>query len=43
MDAYRKLDLHKSDDDIHLALRNFEVKWQKKAGRLSGDGRISRF
>ena len=43
MDPMKRLDLHKSDEDIHLALRNFQVKWQRKAGRSLGDDRISRF
>ena len=43
MDPLKRLDLHKSDADIHQALRNFEVKWQRKAGRTTGDDRISRF
>jgi hypothetical protein len=37
-----QLDLHKSDNEIHMALRNFEVKWQRKASRLLSDDRISR-
>lgn len=43
MDPMKRLDLHKSDDDIHMALQNFQVKWQKKASRAIQDDRISRF
>jgi hypothetical protein len=33
----------KSDEEIHAVLSNFELKWQHKARRARGDGRISRF
>jgi len=39
-----KLRLHpKSDDEIHAALSNFEMKWQNKASRAHDGDRISRF
>lgn len=42
--AINKLHLNpKSDEEIHAALSNFEMKWQNKAQRMRGDGRISRF
>jgi len=42
-DPLKRLGLQKSDDDIHQALRSFEVKWQRKASRTIADDRISRF
>ena len=42
-DPLQRLGLNKSDDDIHMALRNFEVKWERKASRMVRDDRISRF
>ena len=41
-----KLNLHpKTDEELHSALTNFEMKWQTKATRhlRGGDTRISRF
>lgn len=42
--AITKLHLQpKSEDELHAALGNFEVKWQNKVRRLRGQDRISRF
>lgn len=46
MDHYTLNKLHlqpKSDEELHAALGNFEVKWQHKARRLRDHERISRF
>lgn len=33
----------RSEQELHSALSNFELKWQDKARRASGQERISRF
>lgn len=33
----------RSPEELHAALRSFELKWHKKASRLGSDERISRF
>jgi hypothetical protein len=46
MDKFAVDKLHlgpRSQDELHSALQNFELKWHKKATRLGSDERISRF
>ena len=46
MDRYTrdKLNLNpKSEEELHAALTNFELKWQNKARMVRDDERISRF
>jgi hypothetical protein len=39
-----KLNLNpRSDDELHSAVTNFELKWESKARRALGEDRISRF
>jgi len=39
-----KLNLNpRSDEELHSALENFELKWENKARRSGGNDRISRF
>ena len=39
-----KLNLNpRSDEELHSALTNFEMKWEHKARRVLGTERISRF
>jgi hypothetical protein len=33
----------RSEEELHSALTNFEMKWEHKARRALGDERISRF
>lgn len=32
----------RSSEELHAALRGFELKWQRKADRVGSDERISR-
>lgn len=32
----------RSNEELHAALRGFELKWQRKADRLGANDRISR-
>lgn len=42
--ARRELKLTpRSDDELHAALDNFELKWRSKATRMLNSRRISRF